>query len=281
MLYKLLLVFFTLPFIVNGQSFPDKLLKVNDWQSKSDKSYYDEQNLYDYINGASDFYLSYSFKDLWVVDYTSSDNEVLTLEIYRHKNPYCAFGIYVEERPLDANKIPIGTESHLSDGAYYILTGSYYVKIFPREKTNDAAKMEAFAKMIVSLLSNTTQFPIELSYFPKEGSISETERYTAENYLGQEGFNGVFAKSYRIGNQAFKLFILKQDSLSADKIVANYFKNTNYSFKQLSGFNIVKDKYNGPVMIYYSKGLVIGILGHPKPNKVQNLISEAIKLSKL
>jgi len=55
------------------------------------------ENLWDFINGAADNYLSYAFQDLHVAEYKKGKN-VIKLEVYRHRDKVNTFGIYFSER---------------------------------------------------------------------------------------------------------------------------------------------------------------------------------------
>ncbi len=64
---------------------------------KTDYPVFLPDNLWDFIDGAAEVYLSYGFKDLHVAEYKKR-RDVIKLEIYKHSSHTMAFGIYSSER---------------------------------------------------------------------------------------------------------------------------------------------------------------------------------------
>ncbi|MFH2026948.1 MAG: DUF6599 family protein, partial [bacterium] len=74
-----------------------KYPKIGEWKPQKDVQVYLEDKLFDYINGASELYLSYEFQQLDVVYYKNRKKLEITLEIYTHSAPLFAYGIYSQE----------------------------------------------------------------------------------------------------------------------------------------------------------------------------------------
>ena len=81
-------------------------------------------NLYDYINGAADLYLTYDFKELQVAEYVRDDKASVIIEIYRHGSPTNAFGIYSQERLTNADFLDIGSQGYYEEKVLNFLSGS-------------------------------------------------------------------------------------------------------------------------------------------------------------
>ena len=77
--------------------------RVDAWTpSEAPRSFFPE-NLFEYIDGAAESYLSYEFRELLVVDLVKKGTEAtLTLEIYDMGSPVNAFGIFGAERYPEA-----------------------------------------------------------------------------------------------------------------------------------------------------------------------------------
>ncbi|MHB9098605.1 MAG: DUF6599 family protein, partial [Syntrophales bacterium] len=89
-------------------SFPE----MAGWKQSGEIQIYSRENLYDYIDGAADLYLKYDFQELKVADYENDRKASVTIEVYRHKTPVHAFGIYSQERLGDANYLDIGAQGY-------------------------------------------------------------------------------------------------------------------------------------------------------------------------
>ena len=87
-------------------------VKVDGWGSPRNIEQYTRENVFNYINGASEFYLSYGFQELWVAEYTGPDGSSLMVEVYRHATPVDAFGIYTQERSSFAEFVEVGIQGY-------------------------------------------------------------------------------------------------------------------------------------------------------------------------
>jgi hypothetical protein len=282
---KLLFVFLIGCFGFDGKikanELPDVFKMVEGWTVQPDAQYFSPDNLYDYINGASDFYLSYHFKELWVADYKNNEGHIVTLELYHHQNPYCAYGIYVEERPVSASLQIIGSEGYLDSGAAYFMAGNYYVKVFNGNPAVSNEELQRFSSAIATLICTSCTMPSERNWFPVEGQVVGSERYNAENFMGLEGFNGVFTMGYADGKVGFKLFVYKTNLEQCTKTVASYLSFNGSTKVSEEGAQLVNDRYNGPVYLVWKNGVIAGVVGHSKPmklaSKVNELMNNALK----
>ena len=109
--------------IVIGQEIP-KYPKIGEWQPQKKVQVYTPDNLYDYINGASELYLSYQFQQLDVIYYKNRKKQEIVVEVYQHRSPLFAFGIYSQERSPESNYLPYGTESYIDGSNLFILAGN-------------------------------------------------------------------------------------------------------------------------------------------------------------
>ena len=263
---------FCLFFNVIGQTFPENLKEIGNWEIAERTQYFDATNLYDYINGASDFYLSYLFQDLWVVDYNLSNGKLVTLELYRHKDENCAFGIYAEERPKSVSPMKIGCEGYIDSGAAYFLKGSYYVKVFGGNDLTTNEDVKGFSIAASRLLEGNSELPDALTLLPDQDKVENSERFTAENFMGISGFNGIYSADYLIDDQEFKVFVFVPGYEESVKVVDTYIDNNKSTkVKNING-NIIKDEYNGNVLIIKENEQIKGIIGHPKPLKVMSIL---------
>ena len=91
--------------------FPD----VGGWKQMDEIQTFTSKTLYEYINGAADLYLMYDFQELKVAEYQNGKKVSVTVDVYRHKTPIHAFGIYSQERLPDANFLDIGAQAYIED----------------------------------------------------------------------------------------------------------------------------------------------------------------------
>ncbi len=170
------------------------------------------ENLWDFINGAADGFLSLGFQDLHVAEYKKGKN-VIKLEIYRHKDHIMAFGIYASERSPSYNFTNLGAQGYSIDGTTNFFKGNYYVKI--RTYSNKPKILQAagsLAQRVASMLPGETVMPSLLTRFPSEGKKLNEETYINDNVLGHQFLSSAFQSQYGIGNDSFSIYIIQKES---------------------------------------------------------------------
>ena len=103
--------------------------QISGWKITQDDPVYTANNLWDIIDGAADLFLEYSFIDLHIARYISTDSIEVKVELYRHASDVDAFGIYSQERDTGYHFIPLGIQGYIQQGVLNFLTGSYYIKL--------------------------------------------------------------------------------------------------------------------------------------------------------
>jgi hypothetical protein len=227
---------------------------------------YTADNLWDFINGAADTYLSYGFADVHVAEYAKGKN-VIKLEIYRHKDDIQTFGIYSSERSPSFRFINIGAQGYKADGSLNFFKGMYYVKIRTYSKSEKVIqKLETLALKVSDMLQGNAEMPSALKEFPDIGKKKNEETYIKESVLGHEFLTGAFKAFYEAGNNEFSIFLFKKQSVEdASKTVAAYLKSAGLEIDdQTGGKYVFKDGYNGDIFLSWKENKVVIISGLPK-----------------
>src|SRR5512139_594887 len=104
--------------------------RLDGWAlSEAARSYFPD-DLFEYIDGAAESYLSYDFRELAVADFGRTGTEAtLTLEIYDMGEPVNAFGIFGAERYPDNAAVGVGDLGYIEGEALNFLAGRFYVKM--------------------------------------------------------------------------------------------------------------------------------------------------------
>ena len=258
-----------------AQNYPEKFTSIEGWTIEGEKQFFSRDNLYDYINGASDFYLGYDFQDLWVVDYKNEAGQMLTLELYRHGNAMQTFGIYTEERPQTAKLQEIGAQGFLESGAVFFLADDYYVKVYNSRPEVPERDFIAFAKLVANAICSDCGLPQQFAWFPQEGRIASSERYMSENFMGITGFNGVCTVEYATEAKPIRLFVFQGDDKKCQMVLSKYFTRMKYKKKIKVKTYDFDDPYIGKVKLAYKEGVITGVLDAPNP-EAHNTLLEAL-----
>ena len=97
--------------------------EMNGWKLEGKPQVFSPQTLYEYINGAADLYLDYEFQDLNVAEYKGENKAGMTVEVYRHKDPNQAFGIYVRSGCPTPNYMDLGAQGYHEPNVMNFLCG--------------------------------------------------------------------------------------------------------------------------------------------------------------
>lgn len=227
---------------------------------------YQPDNLFDFINGAAEGYLTMGFVDLHVAEYKKG-RDVIKLEIYRHKNHTLAFGIYASERTSSYQFIKLGAQGYMVDGAINFFKGNYYVKIktySARKKTLQSA--EVLARRVENMLQGETGMPLTLQQLPAEGRKQNEETYINENVLGHQFLSSVFRAEYGLGSDNFSIYISDQKSPGEILEAAKKYLAVAGLDSFLSDENrfVFTDGYNGTVFLAWKDNRMVIITGLAK-----------------
>lgn len=233
---------------------------------KTDYPVYKPDNLWDFIDGAAETYLSYDFEDLHVAEYKKR-RDVIKLEIYKHRNHTMAFGIYSSERSPSFKFTDLGSQGYNADGAINFFKGNYYIKIktySKKSKTLQAA--ETLARKVSGMLDGETSMPAMLALFPPEGKKPNEEIYINENVLGHSFLNKAFKADYEVGPDIFSVFIFEcSSSEEASKVASTYIGSTGIDQIETGDSRfVITDGYNGPVFLAWKDNRVVVISGLAK-----------------
>jgi hypothetical protein len=193
---------------------------IEGWVQDGAPQTYTPENLYDYIDGGADLYLSYGFEKLATASYDRGADVSLTVDVYRQRDAYGGFGIYSRERTGSSNFISIGTQGYYEKGMLNFLQGRYYVKIISFGLgAGEEAFLTSVAKQIASRLKDEPVFPKPLLCLPQKDMIKNSEKYISENFLGHGFLSRAFVADYRApdstGAGNFQVFIIEAKSDSA------------------------------------------------------------------
>jgi hypothetical protein len=230
--------------------------QLEGWEPKGSPDIYTPDNLFEYINGAADVYLSFDFQKLATVTFENNKKSSFTVDIYRHSNPKNGFGIYTQEKPQTGPFLAIGTQGYYEKGILNFLKGCYYVKLSGYDLgEQDETILTNAAQQVARKLDGDNQFPKVVNCFPEKGKIEHSERYIARNFLGHSFLHSAFVADYQEKEKKFQVFIIEtDDEEGTQKILEsylNFIRGKGMSLENLGGnFYRFQDPY------YRSSGMM-------------------------
>jgi hypothetical protein len=265
---KIRLILTVFLIIISGSLFAQdiNMPELKGFKKNSAYPVYLPENLWDFINGAADTYLSYGFVDLHVAEYKKGKN-VIKLEIYRQADFIMAFGIYSTERSPSFHFTNLGSQGYIADGAINFFKSNFYVKIRTYSKSESTLKSaELLAHEVADMLPGKSEMPAALSIFPSNGKKINEETYINESVLGHKFLNKAFKATYESGPDNFSVFIIEKNSPEEVKKTTEAYlvaAGTDATDSE-TGRYMFKDGYNGTIFLAYKENKIVIISGLSK-----------------
>lgn len=181
--------------------------------SEAPRSYFPD-DLFEYINGAAESYLSYDFRELIVADYEKKGADAtLTLEIYDMGGAVNAFGIFGSERYPENAPVAVGDLGYAEDEALNFLVSRYYVKMLGfglGESTG--ALLEAVGAKVAGAVRTAGGLPALVRAFPGDGLVARSEKYVKKNFMGHAFLRDGYVASYKAGGRELEGFFIEGGS---------------------------------------------------------------------
>ena len=237
--------------------------ELTGWKQSGEIQTFQPENLFDYIDGAADLYLSYDFQELKVAEYQNRKKASVIVEVYRHKTPTLAFGIYSQERLGDENFLDIGAQGYSEKDILNFVAGNHYVKMNSfKTGPGDQEILLTFAKKVVENLEEKGTLPSILSSFPGEGEKKNSEQFIAKKFLGYAFLHSAFTADYELPGRKFKLFVIEgADQEECRGMIEKYLQQTGRPEKSMiEGRYTIADPYHGEIDLQWKGKYIWGIL---------------------
>ncbi len=237
--------------------------EITGWKQTAEIQTFTPKTLFEYINGAADLYIMYDFQELKVAEYKNEKKASITIEVYMHKTPTHAFGIYSQERLPNANFIDMGAQGYIETNVLNFLTGPYYVKMTTYHTgAEDREILLTFAKRMSENLGTKGTLPAILSSFPEEGKKKNSEKFINRNFLGYSFLHSAFTEDYELSGKAFKLFVIEGvDKDDCKVMIQKYLQQAKSPEKSAAeGRYTLADPYHGEIELWWRGTYIWGTL---------------------
>jgi hypothetical protein len=240
-------------------SFPE----ITGWKQSGEIQTFSPKTLFEYINGDADLYLMYDLQELKVTEYLNEKKASVIVDVYRHKTPTYAFGIYSQERLSNANIIDIGAQGYIEKNVLNFVSGPYYVKLNSYNTgAGDEEILLNFAKKVSENLGEKGRLPSILSSFPQEGKKNNSEKFISINFLGYAFLHSAFTADYELSGKKFKLFVIEgADGNDCREMIQKYLQQTRSPEKNVTESRYaIADSYHGEIELHWKGKYIWGIL---------------------
>jgi hypothetical protein len=189
----------------------------------------------------------------------------VSAEVYRHRTPDHAFGIYSQERVASAEFLAIGAQGYYENAVCNFIQRGYYVKLSGENTgSDDRGILIGFARRIAETLPGPSVLPAILAAFPTEGKRANTEKFIAKDFLGY-GFlhSGLTAHFERSGRRYQLFVIVGDDPADARAMLQQYLRQIKHDAPTVEGAYQVTDPYHGPIALFWKGRHIWGTIGLP------------------
>jgi hypothetical protein len=108
--------------------------EVNGWKRR-EVSFYDKRNIFDYIDGAGELYISYNFRLLMSARYEKIGAPAIIVDLFDMGSSEDAFGVFTFERGEES--AGIGQNSYYRGGLLTFWKSQFFVSIYAEEENEE------------------------------------------------------------------------------------------------------------------------------------------------
>jgi hypothetical protein len=256
--------------------------ELGDFRMTEKPVIYDRDTLWEYINGGAVGYLAYGFRK--VVTFTTAHQESgleIVVDVYDMGKPVHAYGIYSVERSPDGVEVEWGCDGFRSGTALYFWQDRYYVKIMALDIAPETdILLSKLAGSIARKLPDAEGLPKQLSVFPEDGRVKNSDRYIKTDVLGQDYLQNGFKMEYDQKGKQYTIFVI--EGTTPEETALNLYKYRAYLdgaselSEELIGLGeqafVGNDSFYGTVIFSRKNHFIIEVLGLSDRQAAGNII---------
>jgi hypothetical protein len=229
---------------------------VQGWTLAAAGETYTPENLYLYIDGASELYLTYDFTRLDSRQYEKAGQPGIVVDFFDMGTPADAFGIFAHSQERPGREIGQGSE--YLDGLLRFWKDRFYVSLLcsPETPGSRAALLE-LGRSLAAAIPATGQAPIVLDMLPGPGLLPATIRFF-HHYAWQNTYafisagnilnigpecEAVLAKYEQGDERPVVLLVLYSDPAAAEKAFAGLVREFKLPANEQGAVKLENGKY--------------------------------------
>ena len=257
--------------------------KAVEWTRTAAPQRYGPDDLWEYIDGGADQYVSYGFQEVVAAKYSNAAGATATVDIYRMDEPVGAFGIYAQEHNPKATAVRLGVEGQAGTDSMRFWSARYYVKMVatpPGKSSKDSSV--ALGMVIAGALGDPGTPPPQLALFPARGLVAGSLRYVPASILGQAGFTNGFEAKYQAGADPSTLVIVPFNDVEGARAALGKYqaflgeggKPVTSAPNPCDGSLLARDRFYGLIVAARSGSWLAISLGSPDARAARALLTD-------
>jgi hypothetical protein len=192
------------------------------WTPLGDAQTYDKKTLFNYIDGASEYFFTYSFEKMAVRQYRNTAGQELIVEVWRLSKSADAYGLFSGHPGAVAVSVAHATESLIESGSrLYFWQDRFYVVLTATTTLSDSDLTDVAQSISISLpaggvrpalverLPSDQLVPESAKFFHEELAVQDQLWLGGENVLGLGQDTDAVVAVYQIGGEQVKLLLVQ------------------------------------------------------------------------
>ena len=257
---------------------------LDGWSKTEADQFYNRENLYDYIDGGAELYLSYGFRSLINRTYTQPGQPDIILDIFDMGSSQNAFGVFSHSREKVVKEF--GQGSQYTAGSLLFWKDRYFISILASPETPESSQaIKKLAGIIESHIKKEGPLPALIDLLPRDSLIKESVRYfkhyiwlnsyyfiANQNILHIDENTDAFLAKYRENNgKSLLLLVQYPDTESAKAAYQDFVKNYLLGVSDPAAVQLEDGSWTGTSL----KGnLIIAVFNSTSKENVNHLIKE-------
>ncbi len=230
------------------------------WTVPDEEYRYGRDNLWEYINGAADLFLSYGFRELVVLDVEQGES-ALTISVYDMGSPLDAFGVYETESPERGDRLESVGAAAILQPPYraLMLKDRFYVKLEVGGADVEAGLLKQAMASVAGGLPGRDELPAQLEALPRRNRVRGSVSFAGSNFLGFSDLGNCLHADYtRDDGAAFRVFVMTPSRSFLKGIDRNWTRAECESGRLLLWREV---PYDGVVVLSGDESRLLGVAG--------------------
>ncbi|MBD3415001.1 MAG: hypothetical protein GF421_11290 [Candidatus Aminicenantes bacterium] len=221
--------------------------EMNGWRAAEEDKIYDEQTIYDYIDGAGEVYNAYQFVKLRARHFKKPESPNILVDCFDMGSSRNAFGVFTHD--LEGARVGIGQGSTYKGGLLSFWKDRYFISLYAERETQDSKNtVLELGREISSRIPNKGSVPEIISRLPEQGLDPLRVRYfynplilNYHFYVGEENLLNLSSEThaalgvYEEKDHLFRLLLIQypdEDKAHAahQKFIQTYMPDSGDSF---------------------------------------------------
>ena len=258
--------------------------EVDGWRASQKDGIFNPDNLYDYINGGAELYLSFGFKKVINRTYERQKQPDIVVDLFDMGTSVNAYGVF--SHSMETFETAYGQGSQYTEGLLLFWKDRYYVSIMSYPETPESKKtLLKLGRKIEKAIKGKGPLPDILDLLPQDYLIRESVRYfrhyawlnshyfIADSNILQinDSTEGLLAK-YKDGEKSFLLLLVEyKNSQDAQAAHDNFVKHYLPGLTQRKAMRIEDGTWTSCQL---KENLIIIVLNAPEENKALHLMEK-------